>query len=139
MVEGQTGMKRARAAVAASLIFLAWVSVLSGDGLETRKKAGDYDVGMRIDRNPPVRGDNTIEISVTEGDGSPVKDVSVLVNYYMPPMPRMAPMNYKVQAKAKNDVFRAKMSFIMEGPWIIAVKITREDRTVTAKFNINVH
>ena len=132
-------MKKRRPTLAALLILLAMAPVLSGDGPETRKKAGEYDVGMRMDRNPPLRGDNTIEISVREGTGAPVTDVNVLVNYYMPPMPRMAPMNYKVQAKAKNDLYKAKMSFIMEGPWIIAVKITREEKTVTAKFNINVH
>ncbi len=131
-------MRTTRTVVAVSLLFLALASALSADGPESRKKAGEYDVGMRIDRNPPIRGDNTIEISIKEETGAPVTGVNVLVNYYMPPMPRMAPMNYRVQAKAKNDIYRAKMSFIMEGPWIIAVKIMREDKTVTAKFNINV-
>jgi len=131
-------MNKGHPAVAVSLIFLALATSLSADGPEVRKKAGEYDVGMRMNRNPPVRGDNVIEISIKKGTGDAVTDVKVLVNYYMPPMPRMAPMNYKIQAKPKNELYKAKMNFIMEGPWIIAIKITGKDKTVTAKFNINV-
>jgi hypothetical protein len=30
------------------------------------------------------------------------------------------------------------MNFIMEGPWVIAVKINHLGKTTTAKFNVNV-
>jgi hypothetical protein len=35
-------------------------------------------------------------------------------------------------------VFIADISFIMEGPWYIAVKINHSGKTTTAKFNVNV-
>ena len=64
-------------------------------------------------------------------------DAKVLVNYNMPPMPRMAPMNYRTDVKLKGDRYRATMNFIMSGPWIIAIKITRDNKTVTTKVNVH--
>jgi len=105
--------------------------------LELRKKAGEYDVEIRIDRNPPILGDNNIEIELRDAAGKTVTEARVLVNYYMPPMPRMAPMNYTIDAKLKGEKYRATMNLIMSGPWIIAVKITHGGKTSTAKFNID--
>jgi len=106
--------------------------------LADSKKAGDYVVSILIDRNPPIIGTNNLEVEIRGIDGAMVTDAKVLVNYYMPPMPRMAPMNYKIDAPFKGDRYRAKMNFIMEGPWYIAVKINHAGKTATAKFNVNV-
>ena len=54
-----------------------------------------------MDRTPPILGDNGIEISIKEASGRPVTEALVLVNYCMPPLPRMAPMNYRIKAKKK--------------------------------------
>jgi hypothetical protein len=105
--------------------------------LEIKKKAGDYDVEMRIDRNPPVVGDNGLELRIADASGALLKDVDVLVNYYMPPMPRMAPMNYRAPAKLKKDAYTLRMRLIMAGPWIIVVKITAGGKTTSARFNID--
>lgn len=104
---------------------------------EAKKKAGEYEVGIKIDKNPPVVGENNIRIEIRDSAGRPVTDSKVLVNYYMPPMPRMAPMNYRTDAKPKGDHYRATMRLIMAGPWYIVVIITREGKTSTAKFNID--
>ena len=105
--------------------------------LELKKKAGPYDVGLRINRNPPVVGDNGLEIRITDAAGAAIKDADVLVNYYMPPMPRMAPMNYKTEAKFKKDAYAIRMRLIMAGPWIIVVKITADGKTISARFHID--
>ena len=105
--------------------------------LEIKKKAGAYDVELRIDRNPPVVGDNALELRITDAAGAVLKDAKVLVNYYMPPMPRMAPMNYRTDAKLKGEKYKATMNFIMSGPWVIAIKITRGEKTSTAKLNVD--
>jgi hypothetical protein len=105
--------------------------------LEIKKKAGAYDVELRIDRNPPVVGDNALELRITDAAGAVLKDAKVLVNYYMPPMPRMAPMNYKTEAKLKKDAFTMRMRLIMAGPWVIVVKITAGEKTTSARFNID--
>jgi hypothetical protein len=106
--------------------------------LSDSKKAGDYVVAVQIDRNPPVLGINNLEVDIRGADGQAVTDAKVLINYYMPPMPRMAPMNYRVDAPFRGGKYRAAMNFIMEGPWYIAVKISHQGKTTTAKFNVNV-
>jgi len=108
-----------------------------GKGYEARKKLGAYEAGLTIVRNPPVLGENDIEIEIRGAEGGLVTGAKVLVNYYMPPMPRMAPMNYITGAKLKGERYKATLNFIMSGPWIIAVKIDVGGKVSTAKFNVN--
>jgi len=105
--------------------------------LESRTMMGEYEVGIRIDRNPPSVGENPIEIEIKGSGGRRITEAQVLVNYYMPPMPRMAPMNYTTLAGLKGDRYRAVMHLIMDGPWIIALKITLGGKRSTVKFHIN--
>ena len=79
-----------------------------------------------------------MEVAIRGADGKPVVDAKVLVNYYMPPMPRMAPMNYRADAPFSAGRYRVAMNFIMEGPWYIVVKINHMGKNVSAKFNVNV-
>ena len=124
--------------------FLAFVLILTflpgiafARGYEVKKMAGEYEAGVKIDRSPAVVGDNHIEIEVKDARGKPVTHAKILVNYYMPPMPRMAPMNYTTDAKLKGEKYSAKMNFIMSGPWIIAIKVNIGGKVSTAKFNVN--
>lgn len=122
----------------AILLLLSLTPAMSYAGsLQMSKKAKDLEVRIQIDRNPPVVGTNNIEIEISDMQTRPVTDAKVLINYYMPPMPRMAPMNYTIDAKEKGKKYRATMNLIMAGPWIIAVKITTGTKTSTAKFNID--
>jgi len=104
--------------------------------LELAGKAGEFQVRAKIDRNPPILGHNHMEIEIKDSDGR-VTDANVMVNYYMPPMPRMAPMNYTTNAEVKGEKYTVTMDLIMAGPWIIRVLITRDGKRVTAKFNID--
>ncbi len=123
----------------ALVLALALILPATAGELELSRTAGDYKVLVRINRNPPVVGTNKIRIDITEASGARVTDAKVLINYYMPPMPRMAPMNYKVEARLKDRThYEEKMKLIMSGPWIVAVKITRSGKTTTAKFSIDV-
>ena len=122
----------------ASILFLALIpGIASAKGYEVKKVAGEYETEVRIDRSPPAVGDNHVEIEVKDALGKPVTDAKIVVNYYMPPMPRMAPMNYTTDAKLKGEKYRAKMNFIMSGPWIIAIKICRGEKIRTVKFNVD--
>lgn len=119
-------------------ILLLLAGIASGKGYEAKRKAGGYEIEVTIDKNPPVAiGENHIEVEIRDAKGNPVTDARVLINYYMPPMPRMAPMNYKTDAKLKRQKYRATMRFIMAGPWVIAIKITREGKTVSTKLNVD--
>ena len=118
------------------LIVVLTTGISYAKDLEVKKKAGKYDVEVKIDRNPPIVGDNSIEIEIKKS-GNSVTDAKVLINYYMPPMPRMAPMSYKTDAKLKKDKYKAKMNFIMAGPWYISIIINHEGKISTTKFNID--
>ena len=76
------------------LILLLIPGIANPKGYKVKRKAGEYEAEVKIDRYPPVLGDNNIEIEIKDAGGRLVTDAKVLVNYYMPPMPRMAPMNY---------------------------------------------
>jgi hypothetical protein len=119
------------------VVLLFALSVTTGHtrGYEAKKKVGDYEIEIKIDKNPIVLGDNHIEIEVKSG-GKIVKDAKVLINYYMPPMPRMPPMNYKIYAKPKGDRYQATMDIIMTGPWIIVIKIYQGEKPVTMRVNV---
>ena len=120
----------------AFLIFILTAGVAYAKDLEVQKKAGQYDVEVRIDRNPPIVGDNSIAIEIKKS-GNSVTDAKVLINYYMPPMPRMAPMNYETEAKLKKDKYKATMNFIMAGPWYISIIINHEGKISTTKLNVD--
>jgi hypothetical protein len=122
----------------AAFLTLSIASVpASAKDLELRTKAGDFEVVMRIDKDPPVLGVNRVEVEVRNGAGERVTTAKLLINFYMPPMPRMVPMNYRTEAKLKGRTYRATMKIIMAGPWIVAVKINLDGKTTTAKFHID--
>ncbi len=104
---------------------------------EVQKKAGEYDVTVRIDRNPPVVGDNNVSIEVLGSGGHHVRDAQVKVDYSMPAMPGMPPMNYKTDAALKGDLYKTTLGLSMSGSWNITVKITREGRTSSMKFTVD--
>ncbi len=120
-----------------ALMFVLGTADAHAKAFQAKKRVGEHEIEVRLDRNPPSLGDNNIEIEVRDAGGRSVTDAKILVNYYMPPMPRMAPMNFITDAKLKSDTYRAKMNLIMSGPWIIAVKLTLSGKTSTVKFNID--
>jgi len=111
--------------------------IASAKDYEVKKKAGDYDVEAKIDRNPPVVGDNHITIEVRDAAGKYVTDAKVVVDYSMPAMPGMPPMNYKTDAELKGSAYKATMNLSMSGPWSISIKVTKAGKTSTARFNID--
>lgn len=104
---------------------------------EVRKKAGEYDVEIKIDKNPPVVGDNNIRVKIKDAAGKYVTDAKVKIEYFMPPMPGMPASNYKADAGLKGDEYNAVMNLSMSGSWNIAVKITRAGKTSTVKFSVD--
>jgi hypothetical protein len=111
--------------------------VANSRGLTVKRNARGYQVEATIDRYPLVLGDNHIEIEIRDGSGKSITDAEVLVNYYMPPMPRMVPMNYRTEASLESEKYKAKMDIIMAGPWYIKIIIKHAGKISTAKFNVD--
>lgn len=119
-----------------SLLFV-FAGIAVAKDYEVKKKAGDYDVEVKIDKNPPVVGDNNIEIEIKDAKGAYVTDAKVVVEYSMPAMPGMPPMNYKTDTKIDGNEYKATMNLSMAGPWNIVVKVVTGDKTSKMKFSID--
>ena len=124
------------------LLMIGFVLLLSAGvalakDYEVKKKAGDFDVVVTIDKSPPVTGDSDVTVSVKDAAGKAVKDAKVVVDYSMPAMPGMPPMNYKADAMPKGDVYVATMNLSMAGPWNVTVKISAGGKTGSMKFTVD--
>jgi nitrogen fixation protein FixH len=104
---------------------------------EVKKKAGEYNVEVKIDRNPPVVGDNNIRVEIKDASGKYINDAKVIVDYSMPAMPGMPAMNYKTDTELKGNEYKATMNLSMSGSWNIAVKIAKGGKTSSMKFTVD--
>ncbi len=105
---------------------------------QVRRRSGEHVVEVAINRNPPVVGENLARIRVFDGRGNSVRGAEVRVNYFMPPMPGMPPMNYTVRADASGDGYLASMDLIMRGPWNIVITVRDRAKLGRVVFPIDV-
>ncbi len=124
--------------VLVAVAFFLVAGLAMAKDFELTKKAGDFTVTVKIDRNPPIAGDNNLSLAVKDGMGMEIKDAKVSVEYSMAPMPGMPAAKYKTDTELKGSEYKAKLNFSMPGGWSMAVKITRGDKTTQAKFNVDV-
>jgi hypothetical protein len=83
-----------------SVALLLAAGAVYAKGYELQKKAGDYTFEIRIDKNPPVMGNNVMDVLIKDAAGKAVTDAAVSVAYSMPPMQGMAPMNSRARPTA---------------------------------------
>jgi hypothetical protein len=130
-------MRRIIAILAAAAFLMACSLALAKD-YELTKKAGEYTVLVTIDKNPPITGENKMDITIKDTAGKNVTDATVAVDYGMPAMPGMGAMNYKTTAGLKGDRYLATINFSMAGPSYINIKITRGGKSQSVKLNVDV-
>ncbi len=108
------------------VLLSVWICAPAAYGRDftVRRTVDGYTVDIAINRNPPVLGPNRLKVEVKDSTGRPVAGISVTVNYYMPPMPGMPPMNYTVKAQPQGAAYSVTMDLIMTGPWNIVVRAT---------------
>ncbi|MBI4682833.1 MAG: FixH family protein [Nitrospirae bacterium] len=119
-----------------SLIFVITGIAFAKD-YEVKKKAGDFDVVITIDKNPPVVGKNNMAIGIKDPSGKSVTDSKVKVEYSMPAMPGMPAMNYKTDAELKDGKYTAIMDISMAGSWNVTIKIIQGEKTSRVKFSVD--
>lgn len=124
--------------VLAAMVFFLVAGVAMAKDFEVTKKAGDYAVTLKIDRNPPVTGENNASVAIKDKGGADVKDAKVSIEYSMPAMPGMPAMKYPADAVLRGSEYQAKVNFSMSGAWDTTVKITQGAKKAQAKFNIDV-
>jgi len=104
---------------------------------EVTKKADDYTVVVKIDKNPPVVGENNVTIEIKDAAGKNVTEAKVKLDYGMAAMPGMPAMFYKADAELKGTLYKAKMNLSMAGSWNITIQIIQGDKVRKAKFNVD--
>lgn len=119
-------------------LLLIFVTSVDARDYRVRKKKSGYTVDVAINRNPPVLGANAITIEIEDSRGDAVTGAEVRVNYYMPPMPGMPPMNYTIPALPEANAYTATMDLIMTGPWTIVIRVKDRDRSWRVVFPIDV-
>jgi hypothetical protein len=102
-----------------------------------QKKAGDYSVEIKMDKDTPVVGANNVEIMIKNRDGKAVTDAKVVVTASMPAMPGMPAMENKADAKLDGGKYKAKIELSMGGSWNMSVRITQGGKTATAKWTVD--
>mgnify|MGYP001218822631 CR=1 FL=1 len=104
-----------------SFLITVFVAPASGKDFTVSRNLQGYTLVTAINRNPPILGKNEIKVDIKDSLGKHVIDAPVSINYFMPPMPGMSPMNYKVKAAPAGSGYRATMDLIMQGPWNIVI------------------
>jgi inner membrane protein involved in colicin E2 resistance len=102
-----------------------------------QKKAGDYSVEIKMDKESPVVGSNSMEIMIKDKAGKAVTDATVVVTASMPSMPGMPAMENKADAKLEGGKYKAKIDLSMGGSWNMSVRITQGGKTATAKWTVD--
>ena len=124
--------------VLAGVMLLLVAGVAMAKDYEVTKKAGDFTVTVKIDKNPPIVGENNLTAVLKDAAGAAVKNAKVSIEYSMPAMPGMPAMRYTADAGSKSSEYQAKLNFSMSGAWDVALRITQGKKKVQAKFNVDV-
>jgi hypothetical protein len=130
-------MQTVKRILIATMILLLTAGLAYAKAYEVNKKAGDYSVSIKMDKNPPSGGMNNMEMAITDKAGNPVKDAKVLVDYGMAAMPGMPAMAYKADAMNHGDQYHAALNISMKGSWYVNIKITSQGKTASTKFTFD--
>jgi hypothetical protein len=108
--------------LAFAILFLIIIGPAGAKDFVVSRNAGDYTLQVSINQNPPILGKNNVRVEIKDAAGKYVTDAGVTVNYFMPPMPGMPPMNYTAKALPRSSGYGMTMDLIMKGPWNIAIR-----------------
>jgi hypothetical protein len=106
-----------------TFFLLLTTGLVYAKGHDVVKKAGPYQVTIKMDKNPAVVGENKAIIDVKNPSGESVTHVGVEVSYLMPSMPMM---KYAEKGEQAGNVYTATIKPSMPGKWRATVTIKDE-------------
>lgn len=109
-----------------------------GTDYEVTKKAGDYTVQVKIDRNPPVVGDNNMMIWLKDAAGNDVKGAMITVDYNKSTKLWMRAKKYNSYATPHENNYHAILAIPTQGSWDVTININHKEKRVSAKFSIDI-
>ena len=83
--------------------------------------------------DPPKSGDNTIEVTVRQPDGTAITDAAVTAVFSMPAMPAMNMPAMRAEAKlthVEGGRYRGMGQLSMAGTWNVTVTATRDGEPI---------
>jgi nitrogen fixation protein FixH len=90
-------------------------------------------IEFRSEPDPPKSGDNAIEVTVRQPDGTAVTDAAVSAVFAMPAMPAMNMPAMRSEVKlthVEGGLYRGMGQLAMAGTWNVTVTATREGEPV---------
>ena len=118
-------------------VLLAAHIVYAGN-YQVKRKVGEYNVVINIDRNPPIAGDNNVSIEVSDASGRCACNADVIIEYSRPAMPGIPALHYTADTRLKKGRYIGKISLSLPGSWNIAVKIVKGEKKWTTNFTVDV-
>lgn len=94
------------------------------------------NITFKSDPSPPRSGDNTVEVVVTNADGSPLADANVTATFYMPAMPSMSMPEMRSVFPLKSEGggrYRGAGQLVMSGTWEVTVNVSRGNEKLGTK------
>ncbi|MEE9913971.1 MAG: FixH family protein [Deltaproteobacteria bacterium] len=120
------------------MVFVLFTGVAYGMDYEVTKKAGEYTVQVKIDRNPPAVGDNNLMIWLKNADGKDVKGAMMTVDYSIPSRRGKKAKKFSSHAQPHENNYHAILTIPTPGSWEVTIKITDKGKKVSTKFSLDV-
>jgi hypothetical protein len=120
-----------------TVLFLS-VGLAYGMDYEVTKKAGDYTVQVKIDRNPPVLGANNMIIWLKDAAGNDVRGASMTVDYSKSTRFWKSAKKYNSWAQPHENNYHAILNIPTQGSWDVMININHMGKSVSTKFTIDV-
>lgn len=106
---------------------------------EVIKKAGDYSVQVRIDRNPPVVGTNNMMICLKDAAGNDVKGATMTIDYSKPTKKFWtSAKKYNSYALPHENNYHVILEIPEQGLWDVTINIHHKGKSVSTEFRIDV-
>lgn len=100
------------------------------------KQDGGLRVSLFSSPTPPTRGNDTLEVLITDAAGQPVSDASVSFDIDMTNMSHGR--NVVAATPLGDGSYSADVLFLMPGPWRVIVGIARDGQPTTVRFDFTV-
>jgi hypothetical protein len=121
-----------------TMLLCLTAGIVYAEGYEVKKEVGGYYVLMKIDRNPPIAGDNNVSIEVTDAITHCACNANVVIEYSRPATLGTPALHYTAETELKRGRHIGKISLSVAGFWNIGVKITTGGKTWTTNFVVDV-
>lgn len=100
------------------------------------RESGSLRIDYRGDPDPPREGDNDVQVTIAQDDGSRLTDAEVSITYYMPAMPSMNMPEMRDVFSLSHQgegTYSGTVRLSMGGTWQVTVAVARRGEAVGKK------